>query len=91
MASALNVILDYILKTEFVSSVMDCVSNVVMPINASSVSLMFQSLIKKINVNVKPAFIWKKNKKVVFLALKYMQTVLVVIVVSAKNVRQDFT
>ena len=70
MASALNVILDYILKTEFVSSVMDCVSNVVMPINAPSVSLMFQSLIKKINVNVKPAFICKNNKKVVFLALK---------------------
>jgi hypothetical protein len=70
MASALNVILDYILKTEFVSSVMDCVSNVVMPINAPSVSLMFQSLIKKINVNVKPAFIRKNNKKVVFLALK---------------------
>jgi hypothetical protein len=52
MASALNVKLDSIWKKKFASPVMDCVLSVVMPITAPSVSLMFHTLIKKINVNV---------------------------------------
>ena len=69
MTSAQNVILDSIWKAEFASPVMDCVSSVVMPITAPSVSLMFHTLIKKINVNVLTAFISTKNKKAVLLAL----------------------
>ena len=52
MASALNVKLDSIWKKKFASPVMDYVLSVVMPITAPSVSLMFHTLIKKINVNV---------------------------------------
>jgi hypothetical protein len=70
MASALNVIPDSIWKVEFASPVLDCVSSVVMLMIALSVSLMFQTLTKKINANVKPAFILTKNIKTVFLALK---------------------
>jgi hypothetical protein len=69
MASVVNVILDSIRKAEFVSPVLDCVSSVVMPITVPSVSQMFHNLIKKINVNVKPAIILSKNRKTVFLAL----------------------
>ena len=69
MTSAQNVILDSIWKVEFANPVMDCVSSVVMLITAPSVSLMFHTLIKKINVNVLTAFISTKNKKAVLLAL----------------------